>query len=161
MIDESLKAWAAGLFEGEGTVRIHGRIRRRTIGLYVAVGNTSKELIEPLAAWGGKIGLHHRAATARRKNQQPSWRWNAYPSVAERFLRDIQPFLMGYRNKLRVSIALDFQAQKQVGGHVDADYWATQLVYFQLMKILNARGLSKVEEAQSCHCVVCKKITGR
>lgn len=88
------RAWAAGLFEGEGYVYFKRHVRRDTgrfrSQVVVGMTNTETALLRPLRdTWGGTIRPHPGSALTRKQ----CYEWRVYGMQSETFLRDIQPFV--------------------------------------------------------------------
>jgi len=97
-----LKAWAAGIFEGEGSALIE-RIKPGAYQIVVAVSNTDKKITDPIReVWGG----HYRANQDHSKLYSISYRrdYSIYFSrdEAKRFLLDILPHLKAKRDDVIV-----------------------------------------------------------
>jgi hypothetical protein len=81
-------AWAAGLFEGEGTVRINVPTRRNCGALLVSVVNTDREVIDFFQRrWPGYMKTAHRPSLRHR----PAWVWVVAAHRAAAFLGAIRP----------------------------------------------------------------------
>lgn len=102
-LTESRKAWAAGFFDGEGTVGLYAKASRPST-FHLSVEITQKDSI-PLAllqrVYGGTI-------TTRREGGVSHWKTQARKASA--FLEDIEPYLIVKRKQ--VLVALDFQARR-------------------------------------------------
>lgn len=138
MIDDVSKAWAAGFFEGEGSISIQISNRFHTVWVRIEVSQVDIEPLEWLnARWPGKIYYFDRG-----HNKSPVYVWRRATRKAVEFLRDIRPFLARRRVIERIDLALEFQAQKKhagQGGHSVA-YHAAQDVFWSKMRSLNVRG---------------------
>lgn len=137
-------AWAAGVIEGEGTVRITRGIKNLPI-LSVSVANTDRELLDSLPLyWGGVLKPCPAPKNVRHRQ---AWRWVLVSRQAAVFLRAIHPYLQTTRTKRRVELGLEFQAQKAAPGtqnyrSPDREvYRARQFEYFERMRRLNVRGM--------------------
>lgn len=103
------KHYIAGLFDGEGCVRIYKNKDKFSqfgyrYGLVAMICLTNKSpLIEAQKKWKGKIYLEKRY----KKGWSDIWRWKVHCDEAKKFLRDI--FELVYVKKREVKIALDFQ----------------------------------------------------
>jgi hypothetical protein len=129
-------AWAAGFFEGEGSVRITKPALRNWGSLAVDVPNTDETLVRFFSErWGGSV--HYQAAKGRRRGY---WRWRCSAREAATFLREIRPFIVSPRVATRIDEGLEFQAQKRRGGH-DEDYRREQWEAYWRMAELNVRGV--------------------
>lgn len=138
MIKATAVAWAAGLFEGEGTIRINSATRRNLGHLICSVVNTDRQVVDFFAArWPGYL----RAATGLGPNRRPAWIWGIAARKAAVFLRELEPYLVTARVRQKAALALEFQGQKTAGRrNRTADYAEEQWSYFMQMKNLNARG---------------------
>lgn len=102
-------AWAAGLFEGEGTVRINKPSVRNWGALIVSVVNTDRQIVDWFQArWPGYM----KAATGLRPEQRDAWVWVIAAGVAVDFLRAIRPFVVRDAVRAKIDHGLEFQAQK-------------------------------------------------
>lgn len=130
-------AWAAGLFEGEGSIRINVPTRRNLGALLVDVVNTDEHIVNFFhSGWGG-----HLKRTAAKGNRKAFWTWRAAALMAARFLREIAPYLRSPRLRERLSVALEFQAQKTTThANRQSVYRIRQVAYYERMKHLNRRG---------------------
>lgn len=102
MIDNELKVWAAGLFDGEGSALIE-RIgpTRKSFQVVVAVAGTNEKTISPvMEAWGG----HHRKTRDMSTWSEGARRLDCTVyfnrEEATRFLADIYPYLRGKRKEV-------------------------------------------------------------
>ena len=78
-------AWMAGVFEGEGSVRITPFQRR----------------------WPGYLRMVDVPAPRR-----PYWRWRIAANVAARMLAELYPYLRTERVRAKAALGLEYQAQK-------------------------------------------------
>lgn len=134
-------AWAAGLFEGEGTVRINTATKRNLGHLIVSVVNTDRSTVEFFQdRWPGTL----RGATGLNPlKQRPAWVWTVAARKAAAFLTDIQPYLRSERVRRKAALGLEFQAQKARTNWVSDEYRETQWLFFMEMKELNLRGVQR------------------
>lgn len=102
MISELDKAYAAGFFDGEGSVFIERPRQRRGFTVVVSMGqNDQRPLLWIQSLWGGRIVPH---------NKGRSFVWRCNSAIAGNFLKDIYPYL---KVKERVvSLALELQDTK-------------------------------------------------
>ena len=99
--------WAAGFFDGEGSISIRPHSHGRSERLYVAVSQRSRAPLEALReTYGGSVS----------KTRTPSncHRWRITGVGAEAFLRRIQPHALVKREP--IAIALEFRATKGLRG---------------------------------------------
>lgn len=129
-------AWAGGIFEGEGSVRINSPTQRNLGALLVDMVNTDKALVEFFnERWPGYFRSVSPAG-----NRRIFWRWRIAAHDAAEFLRAVQPFLRGEK-RARVALGLEYQLQKvQSKANRTPEYRARQISYFDRMKALNSRG---------------------
>lgn len=138
-------AWAAGLFEGEGSIRINKATKRNLGHLVVSVVNTDYQVLEFFQRrWPGYL----KRATGLRPDQRPAWVWVVAARKAAAFLEAISPFVVRDIVKARIDCALKFQRDKAVPGatRVSDEYRAEQFGSYLWMKELNMRGIT----AQPC-----------
>lgn len=134
MIEVEL-AWAAGLFEGEGSVRISKPAARNWGSLNVDVPNTDEVLVRFFhERWGGSVS-HHPAVLRRRGY----WRWRIAAKQAATFLAAIRPYVVSERVAEKIDHGLAFQAQKQPN-RSDEGYREDQWNAYWWMAHLNTRG---------------------
>ncbi len=142
-ISEIDLAWAAGIFEGEGSVRITKADGLHLPGLVVEVVNTDHQLLMWFQArWSGYLGEKHHAS-ARGQHWRPYWCWQLKARQAAAFLEYIQPYLKTDRVKRKVVLAREFQHQKVITGPGprQAIYREAQTSFYCRMKVLNQRGV--------------------
>jgi len=134
-------AWAAGIFEGEGAVRITPQGTRNMASLWVSVTSTDPDLLQPLRDWfGGSV-----SKPVLREGRKPYQTWTIVARQAETFLGTIYPFTRVARIRAKIQLALEFQAQKQ---HVlrirnRDEYETSQYEYARRMRELNVRGRAR------------------
>jgi len=90
MIAKEVRAWAAGIIDGEGYI---GK-RTRT----VRVDNTDMKILQNLAKYfGGNIFLNRRS---NRPNSKPCWYWRLYGDNCIRFLKEISPYVISKKDRI-------------------------------------------------------------
>lgn len=141
MITEIDAAWAAGFFEGEGTVTIARRWNDDTFSLRVsATGVDAAPLRRLQALWGGSLTTikGHQRHLARRE----AWVWTLQARQAIRFLCDLGPYFASDRQIARARLAMRFQAGKpNPGAKRPPEEAERQRACFQRMRELNERGV--------------------
>jgi hypothetical protein len=99
-------AYAAGLFDGEGSINIKTPgTSSRTTGFSLVIQVTQTNLAPLLwlqERWGGSVSPI--------KRRKPTWAWNAGSRLAEKFLLDVLAFLIVKREQ--AMIAVEFQARR-------------------------------------------------
>lgn len=89
MNKEILIAWAAGLFEGEGSFQI-GNNKGRGI----VISSTDKDVLDRLRDnFGGNI----YEITKRKSHWKDAWIWTVRKEEAIKFYQQIKPYLLGRR----------------------------------------------------------------
>lgn len=130
-------AWAAGLFEGEGSVRING-FRPNALGaLSVELANCDMEIIEFFRArWGGAV----RTAKLKPPRRQ-AYYWRLAARQAAAFLEELRPYLRTARYRARADLAIVYQFQK-VNSRENRTpaYRDRQQAFYEEMAALNIRG---------------------
>lgn len=138
MIDVTELHWMAGVFEGEGSVRINKPTARNAGALLVDLANTDPALVTPFhQMWGGTVATYP-ALGARNAYS----RWRAVACEAEAFLLAMYPLFHSARYLRRCVLGLDFQSQKSRDPRVNrtAEYRARQWSMYEQMAGLNLRG---------------------
>lgn len=133
--------WAAGFFDGEGSVRI-GKATNQNLGaLDVAISQVDRDLLVPFAErWGGRI----RAVSGLRPGQRPASVWVVYANAALAFLTDIEPYVMSERNRQRIALAREFQeGAVKSSSLADDEYRNWRFGCYLRMKTLNRRGTNR------------------
>lgn len=114
-------AFAAGLMEGEGTVRINAITKRNKGALIVSCVNTDRELIDWLNdRWPG----YCKPATGLRPEQRQAYVWTIAANQALAFLEAIEPYVVTTRMRERIAMARRWQALKAVPWRQRDDAWA-------------------------------------
>lgn len=102
-------AYVAGLFDGEGYIRIATRRKNANhlrMQLYAGIGMTYRPVIEELQrSFGGSRSCNDHSK--RNPKHRPQHVWNVCSVQAAQFLRKIYPFLSVKREE--VKLALEFQ----------------------------------------------------
>lgn len=136
-VPELERAYAAGLFDGEGCVSVY-QTSFRSDALTVRVTNTSWVMIEFLhSRWGGN--LSHRVAN-KEENSQAVWYWSLAANQALRFLDDVYPFLKTKRPQAKLARRYQRYVVTQRQAARDPKRKALRIRMTQMMKSLNARG---------------------
>lgn len=93
-MSETALAWAAGLFEGEGSISVHtatrsGHTYRR---LCIALGSTDEDVIRAFQRAVG-VGNVNGPYGPYPGSNRPCWRWQITGTKAEAVLDRLLPFL--------------------------------------------------------------------
>lgn len=134
-------AWAAGLFEGEGTVAItRSHPVRGCTTLRVVMSNTNRDIVGYFQRrWpAAKVRVRPVKAT---QNHQEAFIWELAGPKAAVFLKAIRPFVQSTRMKQRIDLALEYQACKRQGIRKNRlAYHHHLFVMYLEMTNLNAKG---------------------
>ena len=130
--------WAAGIFEGEGTVTINKNSSTNNYSLRCSVPNTDKSIID-------FFNLHWPVKKVREEigygNRRTCYVWILTGKKATSFLQTLLPCLRTERVKNKAVLALDFQRHKYVRRvSVRDEYDKEEEEYYQRMKLLNRKG---------------------
>jgi hypothetical protein len=109
MLTEVEKAYAAGLFDGEGSIIIDKPRRGKGHTLMLTLALREPEAVAWLQErWSGSL----RPATRRPKGREAftCWYWRRYTSAAAVFLSDIFPYLLV--KQAQAQLAIEFQSHK-------------------------------------------------
>jgi hypothetical protein len=130
------RAWAAGFFEGEGSVRINAFTGQNMGTLLVDLPNTDESAVRFFGdRWGGTVRF-----TPMEPPRRGYWRWRCASRQAAAFLHDVLPFMRTEKYRERARLGLAYQAQKRAGGRVPPEYRVAQQDFYERMKALNIRG---------------------
>ena len=139
--DEAELNWAAGLFEGEGTVTIGVRNSDETYRVVVTLGNTDEQVVDFfMAKWPG----YKQPAYGKRPGRKPAWYWTVIAKRATEFLLAIRPFIRTERVQRKVALALEFQSFRTRDMKIcrTPEYKDRQRRIYRDMKLLNKRGVA-------------------
>jgi hypothetical protein len=109
MLAEAEKAYAAGLFDGEGSIIIDKPRRGKGHTLMVTLAMREPAAVTWLQdRWSGSLC----PATRRPKGRDAfvCWYWRRYTSAAAAFLSDILPYLLV--KQAQAQLAIEFQSHK-------------------------------------------------
>ena len=131
MTKEAAIAWAAGFFEGEGSITI-----APDLTLIVRASQVDRTPLERFVAlFGGTI----RDKCAR-GNRKKCWEWNCCGPAAAGLLTLIRPYIVRPRIRERIELALTFQAMKP--DRATARHRRSELkALYDVFKQLNKQGL--------------------
>lgn len=137
MLSDVELAWAAGLFEGEGSIRIARPTERNRGGvLTVSVSNTDANIIAFFQErWPGSVKL-----VAGSASRSPSQVWTIAARRAAAYIEAVLPYLRTAKYRTKAALGVEFQQQKMNGRRVSADYLERQWDYYEQMRVLNQRG---------------------
>lgn len=96
--------YAAGLFDGEGTVTLTRRSANKKRGPAVTLSSTTYELVEFMKKmFGGQIVTLSRSKDAGHKQ---AWHWQSAYNQALDMLRLVEPYLLEPEKKRRANLLL-------------------------------------------------------
>jgi hypothetical protein len=144
-VDEMDKAWAAGFFEGEGTVSIGRRWTDDTFRLQVSASGVDTAPLRRLQTlWGGS--LNTIKGRARHLTRREAWVWTLQSRMATRFLSDVGPYFVSDRQIARAKLALSFQRSRPYpGGARSTEETERQRAIYLAMRAINVRGVRGIE----------------
>lgn len=131
-------AMAAGLMEGEGTVRINRPTKRNKGHLVVSLVNTNRQIVDWMnSRWPG----YCKPATGLGPRQKPAWVWCIAARRALAFLGQIEPYVITDRMRERIATARWWQQIKSKPWQyrTEADY-EESFNCWHWMAELNRRG---------------------
>ena len=137
MIHRDEIIWAAGLFEGDGSVRINRPTKHNLGALMVAITSTDRDIPEWFQSrWPG-----HCKSVSTSEDRKPAWGWVVPAIKAKGFLVSIRPFVKSKRMQIRIDLGIEFQWQKitRGKGNRTEEYRLRQWAYYERMIELNGR----------------------
>jgi hypothetical protein len=126
MLSEAEKAYAAGLFDGEGCIIIEKPRRGKGHTLMVQLGMREPAAVAWLQErWPASL----RPYTHRPKTREPfiCWHWKRSTSAAAAFLCDILPYLLV--KQAQAQLAIEFQSHKSFGRRLSDEVLALDESY--------------------------------
>lgn len=139
-VPELEMAWAAGLFEGEGTITLGVRKQDWTFRLMVTVSNTDRSVIDFFQTrWQGWV----QPAYGARPGRRPAWNWTLIGWRAEEFLAELLPHVRTDRVLRKLELGLrfrDIQMTRHVTRQGKAASKVAQRDLYDAMRRLNRRG---------------------
>ncbi len=98
MANEVTKAWAAGIFDGEGYVTRRKHTRGCKTQPFARVENTDRRILDALAKhYGGTVRL---AVRKNRPNNKPCFYWQLCNKKCTFFLTEIEPYLISKKERV-------------------------------------------------------------
>lgn len=102
------RAWAAGLFDGEGCVAVY-QTTAGTFALHVTISMKNRRSLDRFQyMYGGSVNSYENKKVGK------FFRWCLYGENALKFLRSIQPFSV--EKASQIAIAIEFQLRRQPSG---------------------------------------------
>ena len=99
-IERQDACYAAGFLDADGSIMMYRHQPAREgwsphHGVKVAVGSTVYRVLEwYLERWGGAIHEVSTSSSYKQGRRFKFWEWRLYSEAAERFLRDVRPYLL-------------------------------------------------------------------
>jgi hypothetical protein len=114
-------AWAAGFFDGEGSINIvrvkHSKNGTMSHVLSVEVSQVDPRPLQYLQEiWGGSIRVRQPST----KKAQPSYLWYVRNITAEKFLSEIRPYLRVKGEQADIALAFR-EIKAKIGGRRERD----------------------------------------
>jgi len=95
--------YAAGLFDGEGTVSLMRKMKKERRSPVVSLSSTTRELVDFMkSTFGGTI----INVTARRVHHRQAWHWQATHNRALEVLSQLYPYIREPEKKRRANLLL-------------------------------------------------------
>jgi hypothetical protein len=136
MTDETLPSWAAGFFEGEGTVTITRSGRRGYTRPLVCLTSTDREVIDLFQArWPGVVRTYQPKGNARIAHV---WTLNVRPTIRA-FLVELLPHLRTQRVQAKARLVIE-DVDARVQGSRDPGYMVACHARREAVAALNKRG---------------------
>lgn len=142
---EAIKAWTAGIIDGEGSVSLvlsrRPNRKRDTIGVRIRVVNTDKEMTDLLQlTWGGSVHV----AKERTSKHKRAYYWDVGGNGMLRLLEAVKPYLI--TKEKRAELVIKYQELINARLHnnyfppLTEDEYQVRLELYKEMKRLNKRG---------------------
>ena len=114
-MDSNYKAYAAGLFDGEGSIYMTGHNHNSTVT--VKVTNTNLDLCRIYLKWGGTI---NNIKTYNNLQKHQLYRWCLYGRAALPFLEDLEGYLIAKARLAHEAIVYLKQKNYLLVGSIEA-----------------------------------------
>lgn len=132
----TIRAWAAGYFEGDGMVTINWNSRYGHTRPCVHTVNTDKGLIDIVDRWWPG----QRRTITGKARARDAYQWSRYSVEGVReFLLDVAPFFRSGRSMMLAEIVLEDLDDRRRGSR-DPDYREPCASRLALVRVLNHRG---------------------
>lgn len=125
--------WAAGFFDGEGSVSVVRRQRGGFIEhhLSVQVGQNDRRPLDAMCA-------EYRGSTCNTKTPSGCWRWRIHGKSAESFLQRIQPYSIVKAEQ--IALALELRALVGAPGRrVPPEVWEQKEAIWKRLMVVKGR----------------------
>lgn len=109
MTNNTSLAWAAGFFEGEGSIDIKRRPNDNFLIRVVAVNTVSAYLRRLSSIFGGNLYTRKDIDKRARTQKRQKWSWEIGANKAYEFLKAILPYMTSEGKIEEARMAMDFQ----------------------------------------------------
>lgn len=117
-VSATVTAWAAGVFEGEGSILIR-KMSSGLPSLLISIANTDIDLLAPFPEnW-----FHGNIVSGRsslKGNARRSWRWALSTHQAAHFIRDLYPYFVTPRFAVKLNSPYSSMRTSNRGGATQA-----------------------------------------
>jgi len=134
-------AYYAGLFDGEGCVRIHKKIPSEnnrsvnpTYSLQVMIKMTDQKVIDSFKNVFGFGNIY----VEKFENKKTTYRWECYTEDAKRVLELIYPYLKTKKTQAYKGIQFQINKEKKVGRKLSVEFLEMQEKLYKSIKELKA-----------------------
>lgn len=100
-------AYIAGLIDGEGTVTLTRKHRNENRQLAISISSTERNLLDHVLRTLGHGKITNKCTS--REHHTPSYTYAVYNQQALNLLREITPWMKGYKAKRAALILRDYQ----------------------------------------------------
>jgi hypothetical protein len=130
-------AWAAGLFEGEGTVTMVNGGREGYVRSLATVTSTDPDVLESfMRMWPGQF----RSVGQPTPRAREAWKWTVEGDTLIAFLLDLRPHIRTPRVAAKFDLLIEVQRIRRPGSR-DPNYKSMLQAYRERMRVLNLRGV--------------------
>lgn len=144
-IDPTALAWAAGHFEGEGTISISAERRSGYARPLASLVSTDRQVIELFSAWW-PTSIAGKKPRTPSPNARPVYRWEINSAAKVRaFIDQLQPYLRTERCRAKFELVSEF-TDKVLAPH-EGKIKPRHPEYIALIRRLNQRGRTVLEHA--------------
>lgn len=127
-VTETEKAYFAGFFDGEGYIGLAAASKTQ-MSLRVIIGQKTREVLDMLrASYGG--GVYQ---TTDKRSGRSHFYWDCKSRAAERFVRDIEPYV--HVKRAQVDVALEYRDRINEFGAVP---YTDAIEYRERIKAINS-----------------------
>lgn len=146
----AILAYAAGVFDGEGTVGIRllhkkGQVEKKYHSVTVAITSTDTALTDWLQChFGGRVNRNHKENADR--NYKEAWKWALLSRHAAAFLEAVRPYLILKAQQARIALALRDEMGEGRRVAITPELFAKREALRLELKARNRRGRPPVDK---------------